>query len=59
LVDPPQKGKESDATVDKFLKEKEAIYDGLRKRAELLTSAFNQMENVKCTEVQGAMYAFP
>lgn len=31
----------------------------LKKRAQLVTKAYNQVEGVKCQEVQGAMYAFP
>jgi len=59
LVDPPKRGVESDATVDKFEKEKSDIFDGLRTRAELLSKTFNEMEKVTCSEIQGAMYAFP
>ena len=59
LVDPPKRGVESDATVNKFEKEKSDIFDGLRTRAELLSKTFNEMENVTCSEIQGAMYAFP
>ena len=59
MVDPPQRGVESEETVAKYEKEKNDIFDGLRTRAQLLTSTFNQMQNVKCSEVQGAMYAFP
>ena len=35
------------------------IYDGLKQRAKLLSKTFNKMENTTCTEVEGAMYAFP
>ena len=59
LVDPPQQGVESDETVEKFQKEKNSIFQGLKTRAELLTSTFNQMKNVSCSEIQGAMYGFP
>ena len=35
------------------------VYQGLRTRAELLSKTFNEMKNVTCSEIQGAMYAFP
>ena len=59
LVDPPKRGFESDATVDKFEQEKNYIFEGLRKRAELLSKTLADMENVTCSEIEGAMYAFP
>ena len=59
MVDPPMKGVESEMTVEKYEREKNAIFKGLKERAELLTSTFNSMKNVTCTEIQGAMYAFP
>ena len=36
-IDPPQKGVESDATVDKYLAEKKKVMDGLKERAQLLS----------------------
>lgn len=59
LVDPPKRGVESDSTVDKYEKEKTDIFNGLRTRAELLSKTFNEMDKVTCSEIQGAMYAFP
>jgi len=58
-VDPPQRGKESDECVDLYEQEKNEIFNGLKDRAGLLTQTFNEMEGISCTEVQGAMYAFP
>lgn len=58
-VDPPKRGVESDQTVDLYEREKKEIFDGLKTRAELLSKTFNEMRNVTCSEVQGAMYAFP
>lgn len=58
-IDPPTRGVESDATVDKYESEKNQIFNGLKDRAELLTKTFNEMKNVSCTEIQGAMYAMP
>lgn len=51
LVDPPQRGVESDTTVALFEKEKNEIFKGLKDRAELLTKTFNDMENVSCSEI--------
>ena len=31
----------------------------MKDRAQLLSHTFNQMEKVTCSEIQGAMYAFP
>ena len=58
-IDPPVKGAESEATVALYEKEKAQIFSGLRDRAELLTATFNKMQKVTCSEIQGAMYAFP
>jgi alanine transaminase len=58
-VEPPKRGVESDATVDLYEREKTEIYNGLRERAELLSKTFNEMRNVTCSEIQGAMYAMP
>lgn len=59
LVDPPKRGVESDATMEIYEKERSDIFNGLRQRAELLSKTFNEMRNTTCSEVQGAMYAFP
>ena len=59
LVDPPKRGVESDATMEIYEKERSDIYNGLKDRAELLSKTFNEMKNVTCSEIQGAMYAFP
>ncbi len=59
MVNPPQIGVESVETVSQYLQEYNDLYVALRTKAKLLTSTFNQMENVSCTEVEGAMYGFP
>jgi alanine transaminase len=59
LVDPPKRGVESNSTMDLYEKERGDIFNGLKTRAELLSSTFNEMRNVTCSEIQGAMYAFP
>ena len=58
-VDPPKRGRESDETCEQYEKEYSQIFDGLKERALMMTEKLNAMEDVTCTEVQGAMYAFP
>ena len=41
------------------LQEVTSIKDSYRKKAKMTTEVLNSMENVKCNEVAGAMYAFP
>lgn len=59
MVDPPKNGRESDECVEQYLIEKNEIYDGLKERAEIISEALNDMTNTSCTEIEGAMYAFP
>jgi aspartate/methionine/tyrosine aminotransferase len=59
MVDPPQKGRESDETVEQFNKEYKEIFDGHKLRSMIMTSQLNIMENVTCTPFYGALYAFP
>ena len=59
MINPPKRGVESDACVDLYNKEYQDLFTGLKDRAKLLTSAFNSMKNVTCTEIEGAMYGFP
>ena len=35
------------------------IKDSYKKKAKMTTKVLDSMENVKCNEVAGAMYAFP
>ena len=35
------------------------IKDSHRRKAKMRSEVFNSMENVKCNEVAGVMYAFP
>jgi alanine transaminase len=56
VVNPPKKGEQS---YDLFEKEKNVILNGLKDKAQLVTSLFNKIEGVTCNTVQGAMYAFP
>jgi aspartate/methionine/tyrosine aminotransferase len=56
LVNPPKPGDESYALWDK---ERLAELGSLRRRAHMVTDAFNALENVTCNFTEGAMYAFP
>ena len=42
-----------------FFQEVRSIKDSYKKKAKMTTEVLNSMENVKCNEVAGAMYAFP
>lgn len=46
MVAPPTAGVESAECVAKYEEQKNAIFDGLSERAEILTDTFNGMENV-------------
>lgn len=59
MVNPPQVGQESQATVDLYKQEHAALFSALKEKASLLTTTFNDMKNVSCTEIEGAMYGFP
>lgn len=59
MVNPPKKGWESDEVVAQYQKEKKHIFDGLKHRAQMVTKLLNQNPYISCTEVEGAMYAFP
>ncbi|XP_075527938.1 alanine aminotransferase 1 [Dermacentor variabilis] len=56
VVNPPKPGEPS---YDLFVKEKTAVLDSLKKRAELVADTFNSFEGFSCNKVAGAMYAFP
>ena len=59
MINPPKRGRESDACVDLYNTEYGSVMTGLKERAKLLTSTFNSMKNISCTEIEGAMYGFP
>jgi len=56
LVNQPKPGDES---YESHEKEKEAELASLRRRAHMVTDAFNSMKNITCNMTEGAMYAFP
>lgn len=56
LVNPPKAGDES---YDLHCKERAAELASLRRRAHMVTDAFNALEGVTCNFTEGAMYSFP
>jgi glutamate--glyoxylate aminotransferase len=56
MVNPPQPGDES---YPLFKQEKDDALESLKRRAKLITDAFNSMEGVTCQPTDGAMYSFP
>ncbi|KAL2755610.1 hypothetical protein ACRALDRAFT_1034363 [Sodiomyces alcalophilus JCM 7366] len=56
MVNPPQPG---DPSYEQYNAEYNAIYEGLKERANALHAAFSRMEGVECGPPQGSMYLFP
>ncbi|XP_051024657.1 alanine aminotransferase 2 isoform X1 [Acomys russatus] len=56
LVNPPVPGEES---FEQFSREKEFVLGNLAKKAKLTEDLFNQVPEIQCNPLQGAMYAFP
>jgi alanine transaminase len=56
MVNPPAKG---DPSHEQYVAERDAILASLKRRAEKMTDALNTLEGVSCTNIDGAMYAFP
>uniref|UniRef100_A0A023GFF6 alanine transaminase n=1 Tax=Amblyomma triste TaxID=251400 RepID=A0A023GFF6_AMBTT len=56
VVNSPKPGEPS---YELFIKEKTAVLDSLKKRAQLVADTFNSFEGFRCNKVAGAMYAFP
>ena len=59
MVDPPTAGRESAECVSRYTSEREQVFSGLQERAQLLERTFNDMKQVSCTKIEGAMYGFP
>ena len=45
MVTPPNEQTSSSECVERFLKERNGVYNGLKERAELMTRTFNEMDN--------------
>jgi len=56
LVRPPQEGEPSYA---KYVSERDAILESMKRRAELLSESFNKIPGMSCQPIAGALYAFP
>jgi alanine transaminase len=56
MVQPPKLG---DASYDQYEKEKSTILESMQRRAHMLSVALNSVEGMRCTSIDGAMYAFP
>lgn len=56
VINPPKPGDES---YESFTKEREDELESLKRRAVLVSEAFNSMQGFSCNTVEGAMYAFP
>lgn len=59
MVDPPKEGRQSSECVNLYNQESNAIFNGMKERAQLLTETFNDLDNTDCNRIEGAMYAFP
>lgn len=59
MCNPPNSSNSSASTVELFERERSDLFLSLKKRAEVITQKLNQIKNIKCNTVQGAMYAFP
>lgn len=55
-VNPPRPG---DASYELHRQERFAVLESLKRRAVLMSKAFDSMPGVSCQPVDGAMYAFP
>jgi alanine transaminase len=56
MSNPPKPG---DPSGQQYLEERDFIKESLKKRADKLSHALNALENMSCSEIEGAMYAFP
>lgn len=56
MVNPPKFG---DPSYALFRSEKDTLIESLKRRAEIITAAFNSLEGVSCQNTDGAMYSFP
>ena len=56
MVNPPKMG---DVSYPLYRQEKDSLINSLKRRARMITDAFNALEGVVCQETEGAMYSFP
>lgn len=55
MLNPPKAG---DPSYAQFRREKDAVIDSLKRRAKMITDAFNSLEGVVCQETDGERYRF-
>jgi aspartate/methionine/tyrosine aminotransferase len=56
MVNPPEPGQPSH---ERYVRERDAILDELKKRAVILAEGLNRIPGYTCNKVAGAMYCFP
>ena len=56
VLNPP---KPNQPSYDRFIKEKTEILESLHRKSQLVVKHLNQMKNIKCNHIEGAMYAMP
>jgi len=56
MVHPPTL---TEASGPQYVAERDAILSSMKRRALMLSKALNEMEGISCTNIDGAMYAFP
>lgn len=56
VINPPKPGDES---YESYMKERKDELESMKRRALMVSEAFNSMEGFTCNTVEGAMYAFP
>lgn len=59
MTNRPRPGSVSNQTLEQFNKEWNGVFNAFKRNANLTTEMFNKMENITCSPIQGAMYAFP
>ena len=59
MVNPPTEKNASLETVERHNHEIHTIRDDLKAKALIMTKKLNAIPNIKCQEIEGAMYAFP
>ncbi|GMH33360.1 hypothetical protein BSKO_01194 [Bryopsis sp. KO-2023] len=55
-VNPPKEGDES---YSQYKEERESELASMRRRAHMVTNAFNKLDGMRCNFTEGAMYSFP
>lgn len=59
MVNPPKRGRESDACNELYESQVGKIRKELGEKAKMLSRTLGEMDNITCTNIDGAMYGFP